>query len=493
MDAEIKSPLPARPVPGQVENKIDQKKENLTSSPKEETETKISKGKDMKKIGLIVVAIMVIVVAIFLVIKAMNGKTGVGSKEMTINYWGVWEEPSVMRAVLADFEAKNPKVKVNYVRKDIDNYRTILKGRLNKTEQEGVEIPDIFTIHNSWIPMFSEELAPIPTTMAVELNLDENFYGVYGRDLKVKNAYQAIPLYFDGLILYYNKDLVSSSNLPKSWWELQQEASKLTITNENGQIIQSGVAMGLADNIDHWSDIVGLMLKQSGAKLLSQDPKEVTKLTDVLTYYTQFASSYGVWDASLPSSTQMFANGKLAFYFGPGWRMYNLADMNPNLNYGTVKVPQLPTLTGVSPEEIDSNADLTDITWSSYWVEGVNKNSSKKEAALELLKYLASKEALEKMSVAASQIRGIGLAPARKDMGQTAVSEPRLKALVDSAQQARGGWLSSRTFDDGLNDEMMAYFKDAVNVFATGRNDSSAIEALTAGIRQIAVKYKIEE
>jgi len=79
-----------------------------------------------------------------------------------------------------------------------------------------------------------------------------------------------------------------------------------------------------------------------------------------------------VWDESLPSSTQAFAAGQLAFYFGPSCRVFNLEEMNPSLRYEITTVPQLPTLKGVALEEANAPANLTNIHWASFWVEGVN-------------------------------------------------------------------------------------------------------------------------
>ncbi len=487
---EFKSPLPERPIPGGEE-----KVENRTSfegGVNKVSEVKVADEakKDIKKEIIIGIAVVAGIIGLIFGIKAVINRNGGSEDEKTIiNYWGLWEEPGVVMAAIADFEAKNPKIKVNYVRKDIDNYRTILKGRLSKTEAEGLEIPDIFSIHSSWLPMFEAEVAPIPKEMAVELNLDEDFLGVFARDLKKDGSYLAVPLYYDGLVLYYNKNLVSKTDLPKSWWNLEQIAKKLTIKDEDGRIVQAGVAMGLADNVDHFSDIIGLMLLQAGANPMV----EQVKTEDVLAYYTRFATTYQVWDETLVDSTTMFANGKLAFYFGPAWRMYNLAEMNPNLNYGVAKVPQLPTLTGVPPEEIDSEADLTNIHWASYWVPAINKNSGKKEIAFELVKYLAGKEAMARMVAASAQVRSVGLVPARKDLASGAATNEKLTALVESAPEARSGWLSSRTFDVGLNDEMIAYFKDAVNglTLRSSGGMEAAMEALISGVKQVAGRYRI--
>lgn len=439
-------------------------------------------------IGLLVVIILIIV--------GMNlmPKGAKKSSQVTINYWGLWEDSSIINSVIAGFEAKNPNIKINYVKNQKDNYRTRLLGRLGKSETEA-DIPDIFRIHNTWIPMFQNNLAVVPQATATVLDLEKDFFDVYKESLKVNNSYLAIPLMYDGLSLFYNKDLIDAAGvaLPKSWWELESVASKLTVKDETGKIKVAGVAMGMVDNVDHWSDIVGLMMKQNGVDPLLDDEASNKKLKDVLDFYTLFKTRDRVWDETLPPSTQLFANGKLAFYFGPSWRVFDITEMNPNLNFEIMTVPQLPTLENVPTNQLSTEAKLTNIHWASYWVEGVNVKSGKQKEAWKFLEYLASKEGLEKMYLAASQTRSFGEIYPRKSMVDQISSNTKIKAFVSVANEATSWYLASRTFDDGLNDEMQKYFGDAINGMVIQNQDSSAVMTnLRNGINQLKQKYQLK-
>ena len=69
----------------------------------------------------------------------------------------------------------------------------------------------------------------------------------------------------------------------------------------------------------------------------------------------------------------------------------------------------------------------------------------------------------------------------------------RIKPYVSVANQASGWYLSSRTFDDGINDEMSKYFGDAINAVALqGMEAEKAATTLRSGINQLVAKYKIE-
>ena len=420
-------------------------------------------------------------------------------EKVRLVYWGIWEEDAVIQSAIADYTAKNPHVEIVYKKNEPIDYRTRLKGRLLKSPDE-VEVPDIFRIHNTWVQGFREELAPVPAGTVSNLQLDTDFFDVYKENLIVSGSYRAVPIMYDGMALFYNKDLIEAAavKLPKTWWGLEAAAKKLTVKDENNKIQVSGVAMGLAENVDHWSDIVGLMLMQNGVDLAVNDEVTNKKLTDVLTYYTIFRTKHEVWDETLPSSTEFFANGKLAFYFGPSWRVFNFNDMNPSLRFEVTTVPQLPTLEGAELDQIESsetNENITNIHWASYWVEGVNVRGKNQEEAWKFLEHLAGKESLEKMYKAASDMRAFGEIYPRKSMADKIATNPKIKPFVSAANNATSWYLCSRTADSsGVNEEMAGYFKDAINSI-TQKNQApeSVVGDLRNGINQLVLKYQIKK
>jgi ABC-type glycerol-3-phosphate transport system substrate-binding protein len=245
--------------------------------------------------------------------------------------------------------------------------------------------------------------------------------------------------------------------------------------------------------VDHWSDILGLMMKQNGVNPLNTSADNLKKLQDVLTFYTMFNTQDDVWDETLPNSTQLFANGKLAFYFGPSWSVFNINDLNKGLKYEVIPAPQLPTLDSISSDSINTDAQLTNIHWSTYWVEGVNNKSKNQAAAWKFLEFLASKEGLEKMYAAASQTREFGEIYPRKSMATTISTNNKIKAFTSVANEASSWYLAADTHDNGLNDEMRQYFADAINSLVL-KNVSidKVMTTLESGISQIKNKYQIK-
>jgi ABC-type glycerol-3-phosphate transport system substrate-binding protein len=247
----------------------------------------------VKILGIVGAVIIVIIIGI-IVISKLGG--GVG-KPVTLTYWGLWEDSAILEGVIADFEAKNPGIKINYVSNQKDDYRTRLAGRLEKDPSSG-DVPDIFRLHSSWWPMFSDKLAMVPEKTATNIGLNTDYYEVFKNTLKQKGQFWGIPLMYDGLQMFYNKDLLQSASIqiPRSWEDLRTAAGRLTVKDEVGNIKIAGAALGLVDNVDQWSDILGLMMLQGGVNPLLSDAANTKKLQDVLTFYTLFYTKDRVWD-----------------------------------------------------------------------------------------------------------------------------------------------------------------------------------------------------
>ncbi len=488
---DIQSPLPPRPVaePSSIPEspRTDIPADTISSSP-----LPPPPKKSLPRFLPFIIGGLALLLVAFLVLKFLLPSLKNKNKEtVTLTYWGLWEKNEIVNGIITDFEAKYPHIKIKYVHSSKDDYRTRLAGRLAKDIGSG-EVPDIFRIHSSWLPMFKNNLAPVPANIVTSLGLKKDFLPVYQRDLVINDNYYALPLMYDGLVLFYNKDLIQKAgvDLPKSWWDLQSSLNRLTVRDPAGNIEIAGAALGLADNVDHWSDILGLLLRQNGASLtLINNPENDGKIKDVLTYYTNFKTKEKIWDETLPSSTTLFAQGKLAFYFAPSWRIFDIQALNPNLSFATAPVPQMPVLTGGGSGD---NANLTNINWATYWVEAVNSQSPHQAEAWTFLEYLASPPVLEKLYQTASVDRGFGEIYPRTDLAAKLVTAPYLKAFIDSAPTAQSGYLSSFTHDDGLNTELNNYFKDAIN--AITRNQLSETEVMTTlqnGISQVISKYKL--
>ncbi len=406
------------------------------------------------------------------------------SGPVALTWWGLWEGESTVKPLIDQYQAAHPNVKINYIFQSQREYRERLQNALSQGSG-----PDIFHLHNTWVPMFKSNLAPIPPAVYSAQAFESAFYPVAKSDLRLGSSYVAVPLEFDGLGMFINEDLLSQAGkaVPQSWEELRQTAIDLSVCDTQdgkcragGRVLVSGAALGTADNVDHWQDIVAVLLLQNNVNLNSPSGKPAQ---DVLDYYTVFNRTDGVWNSTLPNSTTAFANGKLAIYFGPSWRAFDILALNPKLKFKIYPVPQLP---------VDPALGEKPVTWASYWAEGVNIKSAHAKEAWDFVGWLSAKEQLPKLDEqAGASGRTFGEPYSRADMASLVQADPDGGAYIRQAANARSWYLASFTWDGptGINSRLSQYFADAINGVNQGKSTEEAVKTLSSGINQVLSQY----
>ncbi|MEK7497978.1 MAG: extracellular solute-binding protein [Patescibacteria group bacterium] len=427
---------------------------------------------------IVIPVILLLIVGIFFAARYLISRFGSGSTSITsgeVIWWELWENQSVIGPLISEYEQSHPNVKINLVIQDKEDYRERLTSALAKGTG-----PDIFSFHNSWVPMFRQDLEPIPSSVMTSTDFSKNYYPIALSNLTLGAGIVGIPLEYDGLGLFINQDIFETQgkSIPTTWDDLRQTALALTIKDETGVIKQAGVALGRTENVDHWQEILGLMMLQNKVNLENPSSKNAE---DALTFYTIFSSVDGVWDSTLPSSTQAFASGKLAMYFAPSWEAHAIKAINPSLRFKVVPVPQLPK---DSPNE-------PNVAYATYWVQGVSKKSKNKALAWDFMKFIASRESLQKMYQNAAVQRSFGEPYPLVDMGNLVVGDGVVGGILSQAPYAQSWYLASRTFDGptGINSQVSKYFEDAVNAVNSGTRASDALVTVTQGINQVLSTY----
>lgn len=402
---------------------------------------------------------------------ANNPAAAPTSPSVVLEYWGLWEPTETMAEVIKEYEAQNPGVSINYTKQSHKDYRV----RLNTALVQGQNGPDIFRYHASWVPMLKEELSVLPSGVMTSTEYQSTFYPVASEMLNVQGQIVGIPLMYEGLALYYNTEIFSTAVVepPKTWTDLRTLASKLTV-KAGSSVTRAGIAMGNASNVEHFSDILAVLMLQNKADLTKPNSPETR---DALKFYTNFVTADDVWEETLPLSSVAFARGDVAMIFAPSWRAHEIKQMNPNLPFKVVPLPQL---------------DETRTTYANFWAEGVSQKSSKKEESWKFLKYLSSAEVQKKLYADQSEVRPFGEIYSRKDLANELASDSVVAAYLQDAPYAKGSYMSSYTHDDGLNDQIIKYYEDAVNALADGDDIESVLITLEQGVKQTLRQYGVE-
>jgi len=401
--------------------------------------------------------------------QAQPQRTTVPAQQTTITYWGLWEPSEVLSGVFQEFEQANPGVKIEYVKQSHIDYRERLQTAIASGQG-----PDLFRFHASWTPMLRNELAVMPNTVYSASEFQQTFYPVASKQLQINGQLVGVPLMYDGLALYYNQDIFKTANVqpPTSWAELRTLATQLTVRS-GGQIQRGGMAIGNASNVEHFSDIIGLLMLQNGANL--SNPTS-TEARDALQFYTNFIKVDKVWSETLPSSTVAFSRGDAAMMLAPSWRVHEIKAMNPNLAFSIAPLPKLGE---------------NKVTWATYWAEGVNTQGKNKDASWKLIKFLSSAEAMKKMYSQQSTIRAFGEPYSRVGLANELAGQPLLVPFLADAPNAEGSYLSSYTHDNGLNDQLIKYYEDAVNAILSGRQAADVLGTLNLGTAQVLRQYGV--
>ncbi len=349
-------------------------------------------------------------------------------KPITLQYWRVWEGPDAMHEIINRYNAMHPNVTIQYRKLRYDEYEDALIKAF--ATDRG---PDIFSVHNTWVRKYKTAnfLAPMPakiemgfpvvkgtikkdvvieTRTRISLrpqDIDAQFVDVVYGDSVIASRdpatgqplteIYALPYYMDTLALLYNKDLFNNADIifPPSFWnrEFQQSVKKLTKQDTKGEIIQSGVALGGAENIERYTDIVSVLMMQNGTTMQGDagnvmfhtkpeafKDKVSVPGVEALRFYTDFANpgkEVYSWNKTLNNSLDMFIDGKLAMIFGYSYHVPIIKARAPKLNFRISKLPQ-----------IDGNAKQ--INYANYWTEVVSKKSIASDVAWDFIQFAAS-------------------------------------------------------------------------------------------------------
>ncbi|MDP2874194.1 MAG: extracellular solute-binding protein [bacterium] len=391
-------------------------------------------------------------------------------KQVNLIYWGLFEPETVFQSVIEDYQKLHPNVTISYSQRPVETLKDTKETLVTRLSQKSGDLPDMMRIHSTWVAPMANVLAPSDMS---EADFTSKFYPVAKETCVVGGQVLAVPLMYDGLGLFYNKDIFAEEKIdkpPANWDDFQQLAVKLTKL-EGNTLKRSGAAIGLADTIPHAADIFGLMLAQSQVTIPADLDSRAA--VDALTFYVRFYKDSKVWNERLINSLKAFANGETAMIFAPSWRVYDLQSLNPTLKFGVAPVPQAP-----SSEE----GNLTNINWASFWVEAVAKTSANPKEAWEFLKYLSTPEVQRKLGSEQGKIRSFGEPFALRELSSEAAAMSELiEPIIEGAETAK----TSIITDASGNDQYTEAITKAIEAAAKGTDPQQALTTAKNTLTQL--------
>ncbi len=352
----------------------------------------------------------------------LGGPRDAGPK-IELVWWKPFDDARIVAPLVEEFQKANPSIQIRYVQKSIETYEDELLEALASGTG-----PDIFSLHNDWVPKQKPRIVPAPAGLFSPRELSEQFLQVVNTDLVENGQIYAAPLGVDILSLYYNKDLLASSGIarpPATWEELVNLVPKLTRQDKFGNFERSAIALGTADNVNRATDILSLLFLQNGTQIFDPARSSATFNSEsgarALEFYTQFANpakTTYTWNSRANNSIEGFSSGQVAMILSYSYLRPVLAEKAPFLNYGVAPAPQ-----------IDPAA--AKVNFANYWAEAVAKQGKNQQAAWQFLRFISLPAVLPKYAEVVKTVSP------RVALVEQQIADPEIGVFAENALSAR--------------------------------------------------------
>jgi len=425
-----------------------------------------------------VLIVALLLVTIGLGCKGLSAEEQAAIQPVTLEYWTVFNDGTELRKLADQYQQTRPYVRINIRQVRSAEFDSLFVNAL--ADDVG---PDIISVHTRSLAKYRNRLSKMPASVSVydvtvegkysketvvtERNMalpsintiNSQFVQTVGEDVVINGEAYGLPLALDTMALYYNKDLLDKAGIPEpptTWDDFLVAVEASTKFNSNDQIIQSGVALGTGENIEHSSDILALLMMQNGIDVTSrgriafadglQKPTNNHPTLQALRFYTDFSrptkQSYS-WNDSKRDALEDFTRGKSVFYFGFAFDHPRIKARAPQMNLEVIPVPQLN-------QSAPSNV-------ANYWVESVVKKSAHKNEAWDFVRFMTTQEGIAQYTKGAR--RPTPLRSQIKSQEEDLVLQPFVSQVLVAQNWYRGRDIdtSERAFHNLIRDYKLPY------------------------------------
>lgn len=323
---------------------------------------------------------------------------GVGTKAR-------WEK------VVADFQAKNPNIKITLQVESWDNLETVLKTKI-----QGNQAPDIY--NGGAISGF---VADDLLAKAEEITSPEtlsNFQDSFNTNEKVGGTQYGLPLLASARALFYNKALLKEAGVevPKTWDELLTAAKAVKEKTGN-----PGYGMPLGSEEAQAEAMIWSLGAGGGFGTESEITVDTPQNLEAFDEMKKFIDA-GVTQSN-PGSTQRtpmmsgFVQGKMGFVYALPPTVAQIKKENPSLEYGIAQ-----------PATKDGSAVTLGV---ADRLASFSKDQAKKDGVKKFMDYFFSDE------VYVPFIKGESFLPTTKTGATAMSSDETLKPFLELLPSAK--------------------------------------------------------
>ncbi len=406
----------------------------------------------------------------FVLFKGTNPLQDAGS----VTIWGTFSGAQMTNSLQTIQKKTSGLASVTYQEKDPRTFKDTILEALAAGKG-----PDLILLNLDDILSYRDRILFIPYTSYSERSFRDTFFDDAGT-LLFPDGIAGIPFSYDPIVMYFNRDRFASAGIakpPEYWDEMLTLVPKLTKIDDNQNVLQSGLAFGESANVDHYKEILSLLILQAGSPITQvQTNGSVSSSLNknieggnerpgnaALRFFTEFSNpikSVYSWNRALPSARQMFLSGDLAIYFGYASEYPDLRAANPNLNFDLASVPQSRTAKRRS-------------SYGQMTVFAIPKLSKNPRGALIAAQILSTNTAEQAF------IKTTKLPPVRRDLLSVAQTDAYLSVLYDSAIIGRG-WL-----DPGPSDSLPVFARMIDQVTSGSKTVEDSVAEGEAGLAKL--------
>ncbi len=290
--------------------------------------------------------------------------------------WGSRSEVEIIKPILAEFEAQNPDIKVDFMHIPQNYFQKLHLLFASNTA------PDVVFINNLYLPVYANAGLLLPLSgkaAAPEINAipPDVFYPKTLDALSWGGQVYAVPRDASNMVIYYNKAIFDKYKVPypHAGWTFEE-------------------FLAAAQKLTHRPEVFGFSFEEQP---IYWQPFVMSNGDAGLDFYADLRKKYHVApmknESASATMAQMFLQGQLAMHLSGRWLVPKYRD-EVTFDWDVVTFPR-----GKNGSVVAMDA--------SGWA--IAKSSRHKQEAMKLIEFLSSRDSIEKFTAS-----GL-IVPARKD------------------------------------------------------------------------------
>lgn len=332
-----------------------------------------------KYIKMILISLLILGVLVPVIFFSLYNQT---EEDIEIELWYTYEGGYVIEEAVAEYKTINPSVKINFVEQPSSGWL----DKFISVAQTG-NAPDIFLGKGSWFGELAE-LGYIQSLTNFLTPTEETKFLPEAIDgLSYQNELWGLPLWFDSILLFYNKDLFDANGQTypqENWTEIELLDTALNLTDRSPNQIY-GLVWGTISpymwpafqyGFDHGP------LYQGGS-IIVNDTASVSAVEFI--YDLKYIHRCVKYDDSSSSATQAFITNKGAMLIYGGWYIPELNELG--VNYGVQILPKISL----------TDQRITPMVEIKGW--GISKDNQHSDISYDIIKFLSSKTVQENLLI----------------------------------------------------------------------------------------------